>query len=438
MVKRKLTEFCRQPLRKSHVLPASAAARRDNTREFWHAKSCSAEVVQYSNTHRATTSPSSPAARCHGTGKARAFRRILSRSPDESAAMEEQASAIAPYPQESLLVGAVAEMAGARAICTSPGLAQFAVAAARALPHALVTCTYLDAYRARLAADYWRTGPTNLRIECAADMPDGEADVAALPLSARGEAELARDLIQSAHERLALGGKLYVTSDNPADKWLGELFGKTFRSFERRTSSTGVLYVATKTEPLRKRKNYTCEFAFRDRGRLVRAASRPGVFSHRHIDPGARRLIDAMLVEAGTRVLDIGCGSGVVALAAAYRADCVQVHAVDSNARAIECTARGAELNGLTNLTTELNAEGNYAGAGEYDLALANPPYYSGFRIAERFLRAAHDTLKPGGRLLVVTKSPDWYAEHMPQRFADVTATETKGYFLFEGLRVIG
>jgi 16S rRNA G1207 methylase RsmC len=190
-----------------------------------------------------------------------------------------------------------------------------------------------------------------------------------------------------------------------------------------------------KTEPLKKRKDYSCEFAFRDRGRLIRAVSRPGVFSHRHIDPGARRLIDAMEIVDGMRVLDLGCGAGTVALAAACRRDGVRVYAVDSNARAVECALRGAELNGLTNLTAELNANGGYAGAGEYDLVLANPPYYSGFRIARHFLTAGWESLHAGGRILVVTKHPAWYEENMSAWFEGVTMIERKGYFLFQGER---
>ncbi len=41
-----------------------------------------------------------------------------------------------------------------------------------------------------------------------------------------------------------------------------------------------------------------------------------------------------------------------------------------------------AELNGLTNLTTELNPDGNYTGAGGYDLALGQPALLLGYRIA--------------------------------------------------------
>lgn len=345
----------------------------------------------------------------------------------------DQPAEVAPYPQESLLLDVVAEAAGERILCTSPGLAQFAGAAAVAHPQASVTCTYLDLYRAQLARAHWCERPANLFIECSADLPAGEADVVALPFSANGEAELVWEFLQAGHERLRIGGKLFASTDNPHDTWLAVQLQKLFRTVERQARDGGVLYVATKIEPLKKLKDYSCEFAFRDRGRLIRAFSRPGVFSHRHIDPGARHLIDAMGIESGMRVLDIGCGAGTVALAAACRAEGATVHAIDSNARAVECTVRGAALNGFANITTELNADGRLAVAAAFDLALANPPYYAGFRIAEHFLTVARAALRPGGKVLVVSKHPAWYAEHMPRWFAEVTMTERKGYVVFEG-----
>src|SRR5262249_18892760 len=157
----------------------------------------------------------------------------------------------------------------------------------------------------------------------------GEADVVALPFSASGEAELTRELIQTGHELLRLGGRMFASTDNTMDSWLGAQLRKVFRELNRQTTADGVFYVAMKTEPMKKLKNYGCEFAFRGRGRLIHARSRPGIFSHRSIDPGARRLIDAMEIEPGARVLDIGCGSGTVALAAACRSEGVRVHAVD-------------------------------------------------------------------------------------------------------------
>jgi 16S rRNA G1207 methylase RsmC len=341
----------------------------------------------------------------------------------------------APYPQEALLIDAVSEMSGERIVCTSAGLAQFAEAAARSLSYARVRCIYLDLYCAELALNEWPKLPTNLKIECAADLPDEEVDVAAYPFSAGGDAELTWELIQTGHHRLRIGGRLFASTDNRRDTWLRDQMGKVFRKLERRPYRTGVLYVGTKTEQLKKQKDFGCEFAFRDAGRLIRAYSRPGVFSHRRVDVGARHLMNEMQIAPGARVLDIGSGSGTVALAAAFRADAVYVHAVDSYARAVECTQRGAELNGLTNVTTELNAAGGYSG-GPYDLVLTNPPYYASFRIAQHFLVEGHNALRRGGRILVVTKRPDWYLENMPKWYADVIADTRKGYHVVHGIAI--
>src|SRR5262245_61107166 len=159
---------------------------------------------------------------------------------------------VRPYPQESLLIDAIDEMSGQRLLSTSLGLAQFAVGAAAAFPHANVTCTYLDSYHANQAIEHWQCLPPNLQIDCAADFADCEVDLAAFPLSSGGEADLTRDVIQTGHQRLRLGGRMYAATENVKDTWLGEQLQKVLRKVERRTLSNGVLYVATKTEPLKK------------------------------------------------------------------------------------------------------------------------------------------------------------------------------------------
>jgi 16S rRNA (guanine1207-N2)-methyltransferase len=95
----------------------------------------------------------------------------------------------------------------------------------------------------------------------------------------------------------------------------------------------------------------------------------------------------------------------------------------------------GAALNSLTNVSTELNATGDYRGAGEYDLAVANPPYYADFQIAGLFLEAAHRSLRPGGRVLVVAKRPQWYAKFMPRAWRDVEHWPSKSYHVISATR---
>ena len=346
---------------------------------------------------------------------------------------------IEPRPSEQCLIDCLDDLAGQTLLCTSAGVAQLALAAAAR--QARVHCHYLDLYQAERARRHAglaagaKQATANLTIECEEDFPDIAADVVALPLSSSGEAELARDLLQTGHQRLRTGGRLLASTDNPRDTWLAEQMQRLFSRVERRAMASGVVYVATKTGPLKKLKNFFCEFTFRDREKLLKAYSRPGVFAHRRVDPGARQMLNVMEVEAGQRVLDLGCGSGVLSLAASSRAAGVLVHSVDSNARAVACTARGAALNGLENISTELNADGNFAGQGSYDLALANPPYFANFRIARHFVLSAHRALKPGARLLVVTKFPAWYAEHLPNWYRDVQLIESKQYFIASGIK---
>lgn len=340
---------------------------------------------------------------------------------------------VQPRRQEQLLIDLLPELKAARILCTSAGLAQFARMAAARWPQAAVHCHYLDLYHSRQAVAAGAM-PGNLTIGCGPDFPPGEFDLVALPFSARGEAELTRDMMQAGHQALGVSGRLIASTDNPRDQWLHGQMRSLFDTVTRRPVEGGVVYLAAKRRPLEHLKNFTCEFVFRDRRRTILVTSRPGVFSHRRIDPGARQLIDAMEVRAGDHVLDIGCGSGTVSLAAALRGAEVQVHAVDSSARAVQCTQIGARRNGLTHLTTELNAAGDYEGRGSYDLVLANPPYYAGFQIATLFLEAGRAALRPGGQILVVTKSPDWYRQHMGQWFDDVRGEPSKEYFIFRGI----
>jgi 16S rRNA (guanine1207-N2)-methyltransferase len=338
-----------------------------------------------------------------------------------------------PRPAEQRALEVAQSFAGERILCTTVGRAQAALQLAVERPTARIVCWFLDEFQRQLAGQAGSIA--NLRLVCEPDFPRDEFDLAMLPFSMRGEAELTRDLLQSAADRLAIGGKLVAATDNPKDDWLREQLGALFKKVTKHAFDNAVVYVVTKQAPLKKLKEFRAEFVFRDGERLIKAVSRPGVFSHRHVDPGARQLFDAAEIRPGMKVLDIGCGAGTVALALAAREPTADVLAVDSNARAVECTRVGAELNGLANVTALLNATGDYPDAGTFDLAVANPPYYGDQEIAARFVAAAHRSLKPGGRLLVVTKGPRWYEEHLASDWRDVVVTPSKRYFVVSAVR---
>jgi 16S rRNA G1207 methylase RsmC len=337
-------------------------------------------------------------------------------------------------PQEQHLIDLRADLKGERILCTTAGHAQLAVTLAAERPSAKVRLHFFDAFLEADARGNHVSLPPNLEISVGTDLPPGENDLVVIPASTAGDATFTRELLQEGHERLAIGGVLATSTDSLKDTWLAAQMAKLFDAVTRRPAQKRALaYLARKKAPLKRKIDFTERFAFRDGERLIQVVSRPGVFSHGRVDGGARALLESMHVARGERVVDIGCGSGVVALGAAFRAEGVHVHAVDAFTRAVACVEESAKLNALTNLTTELNAAGKYVGAGTYDLALMNPPYFSNFRIAELFVDAARDALKPGGRFLLVTKAPEWFRENLPERFEGIREREARSYVVFEG-----
>ena len=333
---------------------------------------------------------------------------------------------VPPRPQEELLLELVPSAAGRRVLCNTVGRGQFALAAAGEAKQ--VSCHFLDLYNLQQCRTTAGELPSSLQLVCEADFPAGPFDLVAPAFSKQGDGELARDLLQQGRERLEIGGRMGVATDHPTDSFLHAELRKLFPKVTRRPGPTGVLYLTTKTAPLKKVKNFACEFPFRDGEQLIQLRTRPGVFSHRRLDGGARALIQEMQIQPGMKVLDLGCGSGAVAVAAKLRHDNVSVDAVDSNPRAVQATAWAAAKNGAQPLKAILDCDGSALSDEAYDLVLANPPYFSNFRIAEHFARTAARTLYSSGTALFVTKTPGWYAERLPKWFSHVEPRPGKNY----------
>lgn len=343
---------------------------------------------------------------------------------------------VQPLNAERLLCGFIPEIHGDRVVAASQGSGRFAAQLAVEHPESRVTCHFLDLYHARRATDIHGPHVPNLEIVCSADLPDGPFDVAAFPMPSGGEAELTRDRMQQAHARLDDGGRLIVASDNPKDVWLHEQMQNMFPKVTRFPQEQGVIYSGRKTQPLKKIKDFRCEFAFRDDERLIHVATLPGVFSHRRLDGGARALMNAMQIRPGDRVCDMGCGCGAVGLAASFRVADVAVTAIDSNPRAIECTQWAVEKNGVQRFDLLLDASGLNLEPATYDVFLGNPPYFSHYRIAEIFVRAAGRALKPGGRVYLVSRQAGWFINRLAEEFRDVQSDQTRnGYFVISAVK---
>ncbi len=332
-----------------------------------------------------------------------------------------------PLPSEQALIDHLPDLEFQTALVISPGRAQVAGRLLEMQQASAITAWYIDLH----AADQARSQlDSRVQVNCAADLPSQSVDVVAMAVLMRGEAELTRDCLQQGHERLAIDGWMIVSVDNPRDKWLREQLEILFDKVRCIDTDTARVYVCKKTKALKRIRNFSSEFIFRDEEHLIKIQTRPGVFSHRHLDPGARQLLQSVDIDDGQRVLDLGCGSGAIAIAARLRAQSVTAFAVDSNARAIQCANESAQLNDISDITTVLNWDGQLGLDDSIDVVLCNPPYFSDFEIAERMLRTARQSLRSGGAALFVNKQPSWYEQRLPQSFIDVEIFQSAKYWV--------
>ncbi|AWL42476.1 MULTISPECIES: HemK2/MTQ2 family protein methyltransferase [Streptomyces] len=153
--------------------------------------------------------------------------------------------------------------------------------------------------------------------------------------------------------------------------------------------------------------------------RPARLVTLPGVYAPQHDTHLLREAVDREDIGPGTEVLDLGTGSGALALHAAQRG--ARVTAVDVARRAV-MTARLNALILRRRITVQRSDLLSALPGRSYDLVICNPPYvpspfgglpghgaarawdagYDGRAVLDRVCDAAPAALRPGGRLLMV------------------------------------
>lgn len=175
-------------------------------------------------------------------------------------------------------------------------------------------------------------------------------------------------------------------------------------------------------------------------GRRLTVCSRPGVFSHGELDPGTAMLLAHLRARRDDRVLDWGCGSGVIGLVAALQAPPETVTLLDVDALACECAVATLAANSVAGARV-VHGDGLAALAGErYSLIVSNPPFHSGravnLRLTEALIAEARAALLPRGRLLLVANRFLPYDHLLRDRFASVeTVVQDNFYRVLEVVR---
>lgn len=158
-------------------------------------------------------------------------------------------------------------------------------------------------------------------------------------------------------------------------------------------------------------------------GQPTEVVSAAGVFSAGRVDEGAEALIAGMQVETGMRVLELGCGAGVVTLAALRRG--AHAAAVDVSARAVAATQRTLSRNGYPDARVRLSIGAAAFGGEHFDVVLANPPFHKGhgmdFENARLFIADARHVLTLKGKAFFVANAFLNYEPWLKQHFTSVT-----------------
>ncbi len=160
------------------------------------------------------------------------------------------------------------------------------------------------------------------------------------------------------------------------------------------------------------------------RGNTYTFSSRPGVFSWDHLDDATAILAEHMDVTAGDRVLDLGCGYGVLGVAAARIAG-VPVTMVDVDSEAVRSAGRSAAAAGLATARALGSDVASAVLDEEFDLVVTNPPFHVGkatdLSVPIQFIADAFTVLAPGGRLNLVANRTLPYEGAIKFLFKNIT-----------------
>ncbi len=146
-------------------------------------------------------------------------------------------------------------------------------------------------------------------------------------------------------------------------------------------------------------------------------------FAGTGVDPGTRLLLtcSGRWPREAREVVDLGCGSGVLAVAAARELPHATVSALDLSAAAVASARTTAAANGLADRITAVQADGlSEVDPDSLDLVLCNPPFHRGTArdadTAATLFAQAGTRLRVGGELWVVWNSHLPYLPWLRQR----------------------
>jgi len=159
------------------------------------------------------------------------------------------------------------------------------------------------------------------------------------------------------------------------------------------------------------------------------------VFSPGAVDRGTLAMLSTVEFTGEDKVLDLGCGYGVVGILAAKCIGSEKVTMLDIDEAAVDLARENARQNGVEGCRI-LQSDGfHQLEEKDFTLILSNPPYHVDFSVPKHFIEKGFNRLTVGGRMVMVTKRRDWYKNKLTAIFGGVKVSEIDGYYVFSSIK---
>ena len=170
-------------------------------------------------------------------------------------------------------------------------------------------------------------------------------------------------------------------------------------------------------------------------GRTLDMESAPGLFSPAHADRGTVAMLSKVEFTPGQRVMDLGCGWGLVGVLAATICGAENIYMSDIDPSAVETARMNAARNGVEGIHFYVSDGFKSVDAAGFDIILSNPPYQTDFAVAKSFIEKGFNRLKVGGWMYLVVKREKWYLNKMRAVFGGAASEEVDGYYIIKAQR---
>lgn len=161
----------------------------------------------------------------------------------------------------------------------------------------------------------------------------------------------------------------------------------------------------------------------------------PKLFSPGKPDPGTMAMLSFIEFRDNDRILDLGCGYGIVGLYAAKVTTGSNVVLSDKNSLAIEYARRNAKINDIEGVTFCLSHAFEEIDDTQFTTIVCNPDYHSDFSLPKQFIHKGFNRLIVGGTMWFVTKREKWYRNKLRAIFGNVDVAKKDGYYIFKAIK---